>query len=393
MLRQYLSNEDTPTVSDHEVREILDLCLSCKACKSECPSSVDVAKMKGEFMQRYYDRHGIPFRSRLIGDFSRQMKLASIAPRMYNFMVETPALRRLLNRAVGFHPERMMPVLAAQTLSNWYDSDFKKKRQEQPRKVYVFCDEFSQYNDVEIGKKLILLLQKLGYQPEMIPHLESGRTYLSKGLIRRAGEIAVQNVTLFKDVISEATPLIGIEPSAILTFRDEYLDLVPESLQAAAQAIARHTFLFEEWFAKEIDSGNIRSSAFTTKKQVVRLHGHCHQKALSSLTPSLKALSLPENYEVTAIPSGCCGLAGSFGYEQEHYEVSMQVGELVLFPTVRAETDSVVIAAAGTSCRHQIKDGTGRRSLHPVEILYDALLANEPLTKTRIFVHSVLIDA
>ena len=374
ILRQYLSNADTAFVSDHEVKEILDLCLSCKACKSECPSSVDVAKMKGEFMQGYYDRHGIPFRTKLIGHFSRQMKLASIAPRAYRFVVETPALRRLLNRAVGFHPERSMPTLADQTLRKWYKTAFQQQPAAQTRKVYVFCDEFSEYNDVEVGKKLILLLQKLGYQPEILPHVESGRTYLSKGLIGKAREIAIQNVERFKDVITEATSLIGIEPSAILTFRDEYPDLVPGTLQSAAQAIARNTFLFEEWFAREIDRQHISSDVFTTEKQVIRLHGHCHQKALSSVSYSLRALSLPKNYEVTALNTGCCGMAGSFGYEKEHFEVSMKVGELVLFPALRSEPESVIVAAAGTSCRHQIKDGTGRRSFHPAEILYDALL-------------------
>ena len=373
ILRQYLTNDDTQFVEDKEVKEILDLCLSCKACKSECPSSVDVAKMKGEFMQSYYDKHGVPFRTKLIGNFSKQMKLASIAPWAYNVIFETPALRRVANRIVGFHPERTMPHLAKQTLRGWFQSKFKQTAPENAPKVYVFCDEFTNYNDVEVGKKLILLLDKLGYQALIVNHAESGRTYLSKGLIREAQKIAVKNIVFFKDLITVETPLIGIEPSAILTFRDEYLELVPDELLADAQKIALNTFLFEEWFANEIDKNNIKTAAFKTEKQVIKLHGHCHQKALTSLDPSVKTLSFPLNYVVETINSGCCGMAGSFGYEKEHYDVSMKIGELVLFPAVRQAAESVIIAAAGTSCRHQIKDGTSKRAKHPIEVLFEAL--------------------
>lgn len=376
ILRQYLTNEDSNFVSDHEVKEILDLCLSCKACKSECPSSVDVAKMKGEFMQSYYDKHGVPFRSKLIGNFSKQMKLATIVPFAYNFLVKTPLLRRTMNRIVGFHPDRTMPTLSKQTLRAWFKQH--KKTQISPsvssRKVYIFCDEFTNYNDVEVGRKLVLLLEKLGYQVEIIAHFDSGRTYLSKGLIREAQKIAVKNVTVFKDLITDETPLIGIEPSAILTFRDEYLELVSDELLPSAKKIAQNAFLFEEWFAREVEKNNIPKTAFTDKKQTIKLHGHCHQKALTSLDPSVKALSFPQNYRVEVINSGCCGMAGSFGYEKEHYDVSMKVGELVLFPTVRNTPDSVIIAAAGTSCRHQIHDGTSRQAQHPIEVLFDALI-------------------
>lgn len=373
ILRQYLTNEDTNFVSDKEVKEILDLCLSCKACKSECPSSVDVAKMKGEFMQSYYDKHGVPFRSKLIGDFSKQMKLAAIVPWAYNFIVKTPLLRRTMNKVVGFHPDRTMPTLSKQTLKKWYQSKYIKTVDKQLKKVYLFCDEFTNYNDVEVGQKLILLLERLGYQVQILNHFDSGRTYLSKGLIREAKNIAIKNVNLFKGLITEQTPLIGIEPSAILTFRDEYLELVSDELLPFAKAIAQNTYIFEEWFAKEIDNGHIDKTAFTEAYQHIKLHGHCHQKTLSSMYPSVQALSLPLNYDVQLINSGCCGMAGSFGYEKEHYDVSMKVGELVLFPAVRKATANEVIAAAGTSCRHQIKDGTGKFAKHPAEILFEAL--------------------
>jgi Fe-S oxidoreductase len=226
---------------------------------------------------------------------------------------------------------------------------------------------------VAVGQKLILLLQRLGYRVEIPAHTESGRTYLSKGLVREAQQIAIRNVDMLSAVVTEETPIIGIEPSAILTLRDEYLELVPPAQKAAATRIAQHTFLFEEWFAREIDRGNIPKEAFTIEKRQIKVHGHCHQKALSSLSYTQTSLAWPANYEVEMIPSGCCGMAGSFGYEAEHYAVSMQIGELVLFPTVQQQPAEVLIAAPGTSCRHQIKDGTGRKSQHPAEILYEAL--------------------
>lgn len=242
------------------------------------------------------------------------------------------------------------------------------------KKVYLFCDEFTNYNDVEVGIKAIKLLEKLGYEVVIPDHEESGRSFLSKGLVKEAGQIIERNVRLLGKLISGDTPLVGIEPSALLTFRDESLDLVTPQLKPMAQAIAENAFLFEEFIDREITEKRITRAQFTTEKKLIKLHGHCHQKALSSLVPAKKALSLPDNYTVQLIPSGCCGMAGSFGYEEEHYDVSMQIGELVLFPTVRQQPEDVIIAAPGTSCRHQIKDGTGRIAMHPVEILWEALI-------------------
>ncbi|MEO6284402.1 MAG: FAD-linked oxidase C-terminal domain-containing protein [Dyadobacter sp.] len=379
ILRQYLTpiKEKQKSITQGMVKEVLDLCLSCKGCKSECPSSVDIGKMKAEFTQQYYESHGVPMRSKLIANFSKQMKLASIAPWAFNGVFGTPALRKIANKMVGFHPDRTMPVLHSQTLKNWW---LKRKSTDKngagisDKMVYLFCDEFTNYNDVEVGQKAIELLEALGYLVIIPDHKESGRSYLSKGFVKEAQKLAVENVSLLQDKITYDTPLIGIEPSAILSFRDEYVDLVPENQRNDAQKIAEHALLFEEFIAREIDAKRINKTVFTQKKQLIKLHGHCHQKALSTLTASKKAMSLPENYQVQLIPSGCCGMAGSFGYEEEHYAVSMQIGELVLFPTVRQQPDEVIIAASGTSCRHQIKDGTGRKALHPVEVLWDALI-------------------
>jgi len=242
-------------------------------------------------------------------------------------------------------------------------------------KVFLFADEFSNFNDVELGIKAIKLLNKAGYEVEIPDAMESGRTFLSKGLIRKTKKIANKNIRLLKDLITDKTPLIGIEPSAILTFRDEYLDLVDPPLKNEALGLAKNALLFDEFFVNIPSQGDQPLSAmFTKNRKLIKLHGHCHQKALASMDSTLKMLGIPENFKVDLIRSGCCGMAGSFGYEKEHYEVSMKAGELSLFPEVRKTAEDTIISAPGFSCRHQIKDGTGRTALHPIEVLYNALL-------------------
>jgi FAD/FMN-containing dehydrogenase/Fe-S oxidoreductase len=401
ILREFLTHSDKPNRYDNkEIYEVMDLCLSCKGCKSECPSNVDVAKLKAEFLQHYYDANGVPLRSRLIANFSRSARLGAIAPGLYNFVMGNKTVSRWVKRWSGFALERSMPLLYKTTLRSWW----KKHRgggagaasvagsasvagttgtgaglagdrvAAGQRRVYLFCDEFTNYNDTETGIKAILLLERLGYDVVLPEHGESGRTWLSKGLVREAKKIVNANIRQLQSLITAETPLIGIEPSAILTFRDEYPDLAEDGLLESARELAKHSYLIDDFLAREIERGHIRAEQFTAEKRQVQLHGHCQQKALSSVAGSVKILSLPANYTVSTIPSGCCGMAGSFGYEKEHYALSQQIGELVLLPAVRRQADDVLIAAPGTSCRHQIKDGTGRKALHPVEILYDALV-------------------
>ncbi|CCH56945.1 D-lactate dehydrogenase (cytochrome) [Fibrisoma limi BUZ 3] len=385
ILREMLTRSPKDNRFDHEeIKEVYDLCLSCKGCKSECPSNVDVAKLKAEFLQHYYDANGVPIRSRLVANFARLSGLASLVPWAYNAVLGTPALRRVANWIIGFHPDRTMPLLDKTTLKRWArkrgtggkglgaEGTGVPASATRPR-LYFFCDEFTNYNDVEVGQKAIQLFERLGYDVVIPEHGESGRAALSKGMLKYARTLAERNINALKDVVTADTPLVGLEPSAILTFRDEYPDLVSESLVADARRIAENALTFEEFIARELDARRIRPEQFTDEKRLIKLHGHCQQKAVSSLVPGKKSLSLPKNYSVQLIPSGCCGMAGSFGYEAEHFDVSMQIGELVLFPTVRQQPDDVIIAAPGTSCRHQIKDGTGRKAKHPAEILFEAL--------------------
>jgi Fe-S oxidoreductase len=218
-----------------------------------------------------------------------------------------------------------------------------------------------------------MLLEHLGYQVIIPRHRESGRTFLSKGLLRSASKVALENILLLKDYVSEERPLVGIEPSALLSFRDEYPEIVGKEHSGTARAIGQNSLLFEEFICREIDRGNITQAMFTDRHETVLLHGHCQQKAVASTEPTLRMLSLPVNYQVSEINDGCCGMAGAFGYEKEHYDLSMKIGEMILFPEVRKAAENTIITAPGTSCRHHIADGTGRKALHPVEVLYDAL--------------------
>lgn len=372
MLRQFLTNSTKKNRFDHEeIKEVMDLCLSCKGCKTECPSSVDVAKMKAEFLQHYYDTNGAPFRAHVIANFSKSQQLGSLVAPVYNFVAQNNVLSGLIKKVVGFAPERSLPLVNGTTLRSWVN---KQVAVAQPKKVYLFCDEFTNYNDTEIGITAYKLLTALGYEVLVPPHKESGRTYLSKGFVKKAKKLANDNVSLLKDIITDDIPLLGIEPSAIITFRDEYLTLVDEKLQNEARILAKNALMIDEFLHREVQKGLIHAEQFTAEKQHIKLHGHCYQKAFHLVGYTEKLLALPVNYSVEVIPSGCCGMAGSFGYEKEHYEVSMKVAELVLLPAVRKTDEDTIIAAVGTSCRHQIKDGVGRMSYHPVEILYKALI-------------------
>lgn len=367
ILREYL--EHGP-ISKEELKEVLSSCLACKACKKECPSGVDMTRLRAEALQALYDQEGTPLRTWMVAHNADIQRLGALVPSLYNWFASNRVTSSILKKLMGFAPERAIPEISNSV------SDLTAKRSNRvngltaPRSVFFFLDEFTRYNEPELVQTFIRLLNKLGYQVIIPKHVESGRAAISKGCLKLAKKYANKNVRLLKDLVTADTPLVGIEPSCILTFRDEYPHLVASELQQAATQLGKNALLFDEFLMREVEAGYITKDAFSDREVEIWLHGHCHQKALVGVEKTAALLALPTNAKVHVIPSGCCGMAGSFGYEKAHYETSMKIGEMVLFPAVRKAT---LVAAPGISCRTQIKDGTGITAHHPIEILNDLL--------------------
>lgn len=374
VLREFLTNSNKSNKFNHEeLKDVFDLCLSCKACSSECPSSVDVASLKAEFQYQYQKENRVSLRTKLFAYNNKLNGYGSRFPKLTNFIFSNGLTAYLLKKSFGIAKQRSLPLISSKSLSVIYNNiDYKLVKKNIAKSVILFIDEFTNHLDTQIGIDAIELLKALNYNVKVVNNVESGRSFLSKGLLEQAKDLANKNVEIYKDIVSENMPLIGIEPSAIFTFKDEYLKLADD--KKSAEAIAKNTFLIEEFIQKEIELGHIKPEQFTLQQKTIKLHGHCHQKAMRNQWSSFAVLNLPKNYKVTIIPSGCCGMAGSFGYEKEHYRVSMQIGEQTLFPAIRKASVDTIIAANGTSCRHQIKDGTQREAKHPISILREALL-------------------
>jgi FAD/FMN-containing dehydrogenase/Fe-S oxidoreductase len=379
LLREYISDTGrVKSVNISMVYDILDLCLSCKGCKSECPSNVDMAKLKAEFLQHYFDKKGISLTAWLIAHIGRIHKLNARFPAIYNGLFSNKFISGLAKRFLGFAEARKIPLLSSLSFDRWlvqngYFSISGHQAADAKPEVCLFLDEFTNFLDAEKGIAAARLLKILGYRLHYLPSSESGRTYISKGLLRKARKIADRNIARFSKIVNEKRVLVGIEPSALLTFRDEYPELVSIALREKAMQLSPYCLTIEEFIASEFEAGRIRRDQFTTQKLHIYLHGHCQQKAIASTLPARVMLTIPENYTVEEIKSGCCGMAGAFGYEKRHYELSMKIGEMVLFPAIRNAASGSVVTAAGTSCRQQIADGTGVHALHPVEILYQAV--------------------
>ena len=372
-LREFLTQSERKNSFNHkELKEVFDLCLSCKACASECPSNVDVAALKAEFEYQYKKENGSSLRTRAFAFNAYLNKVGAVLPGVTNRLYKAKLSGRFIRKTLEVAPERSLPPVSKRTLR----ARFKKLKAFNPKQpiktVYLFADEFTNYLDAQIGEDAVILLQRLNYEVRIVAHAESGRSFISKGFLKEARKAAQKNITIFKDLIDEEHPLVGIEPSAILGFRDEYIRLAKDIEEA--QILAKNTFTIEEFLSAEIKAERIKAASFTTEAQRLKIHGHCHQKSLSGIEHTFAILNLPVNYTPTIIPSGCCGMAGSFGYEKEHYALSMQIGEQTLFPAVRRASEDTLIAAPGTSCRHQIKDGTQRQAQHPVTILKNALV-------------------
>jgi len=363
ILRECLTNGkgfDSP-----EIKEILYSCLACKGCRSECPSSVDMTRIRAEVLQQIYDRKGTPLRSFAVARMALVEKIGSHIAPVYNFFAGWKPSAAIIKKIINFAPERDIPRI--------YHSNFPASKTPRDRKVYLFLDEFTRYNEPELALSLISLLEKLGYQVIIPRHVESGRAAISKGCLKLARKFAEKNVSALKDLVCADAPLIGIEPSCILSFRDEYPDLVPADMRSEAKVLAENCLLYDEFIMREAGEGRISSGQFSRSECDIWLHGHCHQKALTGIEKTAAALRLIAGATIHVIPSGCCGMAGSFGYEAEHYRTSLEIGEMILFPAVRKAVATggrpAIIAAPGTSCRQQILDGTGVRAVHPIVIL------------------------
>lgn len=376
VLREVLTNspKDNP-FDQEEIGQALKLCLSCKACKSECPSTVDMSAMKAEYLYQYQKIHGRSLRTKAIAQLGQINRLGMAAPWLTNTFLSHSLTSRLIKRTLGLAPQRSLPRLSRFSLRRWYQRHRKQLLPKGPEKgtVFLFCDEFTNVQDADLGRKTILLLNELGYRVVLPPHHESGRAHISLGLLEEAREMAEENVQQLQHLISPHSPLLGLEPSAILSFRDEYPKLVRPSLRKKAQRIAPYARTVEDFLWQEWQKGHLNPHRFTRETARILVHAHCHQKAIDGHEAPVQILGIPENYHPEFIPAGCCGMAGSFGYEREHYDLSLAIGEETLLPRVRSADNHTLIAAPGTSCRHQILDGTGRKAQHPVEILYDAL--------------------
>ena len=370
ILREFLSGEKV--VDTALVKEVLLSCLACKACRKECPSGVDMTRLRAEALQRIYDQEGTPVRTMMVANNATVQKLGSFVPHIYNFFASNQFTSALLKKIVGFAPERQIPLIGPK-------SKVQSSKQKYTKRVYLFLDEFTRYNEPSLAHTFIQLMNRLGYEVIIPKHTESGRAAISKGCVRQAKRYAEKNIRLLKDLITAETPLVGIEPSCILSFRDEYPDIVSAPYRAEAEKLAKNSLLYDEFLMREVEAGRITQEAFSDMPAEIWLHGHCHQKALVGVEKTAALLDLPAHTKVHVIPSGCCGMAGSFGYEKAHYQTSITIGEMILFPAVREAVKAntiehpVFIAAPGISCRTQIHDGTGITALHPIEILFRLL--------------------
>jgi FAD/FMN-containing dehydrogenase/Fe-S oxidoreductase len=369
LLREVLTqkHQEKNAFDDEDLKDIFDLCISCKACKNECPSNVDVGAFKTEFLYQYQKANGVKLRTKVFAKNNQINKLASPLAPIYNWLNSNSITSSFIKQSAGIAKERSLPKLSSQSLRSKIDKGqiSLKAVGNKKKSVYLFLDEFSNFLDVTIGIDAIELLTKLGYEVKILKHEESGRAYFSKGLLDEAQRFIDTNVSVFEPLVSKNSPLLGIEPSTILSFRDEYLKLASD--KSSAEKLSEHVYLIEEFLDSEIQTGHLTSDQFSEEVKEIKIHNHCYQKALSNQIHTFNVMNLPKNFKVTLIPSGCCGMAGSFGYEKEHYEVSQAIGELVLFPAVRKS--NALICANGTSCRHQIKDGTSKEALHPISIL------------------------
>jgi len=347
----------------------MELCVGCKGCQGECPTNVDMAKLKVEFLYHYHKKHGLPMRDKLFGDIAHLSKIGSMTAPLSNWLLKIPPKRWAMQAILGIHHKRKLPTFHRRTLEKW----FRKHRRSRSaangqRKVVFFHDTFVNHNDPDIGKAAIKLLEAAGFEVELAQKKCCGRPFISKGMLDEARECAQYNVDQLYEYAARGIPIVGLEPSCMLTFREEYPDMLDGP---RVQALAKNTFLFDEFFCNDAQCQDLK---FRPASHKVLLHGHCHQKALIGVSHTVNMLESIPRMGVHVVDSGCCGMAGSFGFEKEHYDFSIALGERKLFKAVSNLDDAWQVVAPGTSCRQQIQHGTGRKAKHPVEVLAEHLI-------------------
>jgi FAD/FMN-containing dehydrogenase/Fe-S oxidoreductase len=367
-------------LSSREMYDVMDLCLGCKACKAECPSNVDMAKLKHEVLARHHAAHGVPLRARLFGHIATLGALGSATAPVSTWLVGSAPVRWVLERAVGIAASRPLPAFARTRFTRWWHQRERgadsagRRTPEGVRgipgggRVALFVDTFTEFYSPQIGRAAVRLLEAAGCEVTVVQTRCCGRPLISQGLLREAQHRARANLARLQEVVDRGIPLVGLEPSCTVTLKDEYPDLVPGEV---AERVARHTYTIDEYLALLLEGGAL---AFRPQEpRRVMVHGHCHQKAMVGMKPTLSLLRSVPGYVVEEVDGGCCGMAGSFGMEREHYTLSMAIGERVLFKAVRALPPEALLVADGASCRQQIAHGTGRDPLHVVEALARAL--------------------
>lgn len=352
------------TLSSHEVYDVLDLCIECKGCKTECPSQVDMAKIKAEVLYQYQEEHGYFFRNRLFGNIGLINRLTAFFPKLFNFTRTSWIVKELLD-AVGISKKRDLPKLGEIRFSNWFKTYKQIIDAKEIKQVVLFNDTFNEFNEPQIGIKAVKVLNHLGFEVIVPPWQCCGRPMISKGLLKQAKKKAFNLNTLLLPYAKAGIPIIGLEPSCILTIKDDFESLIGKQ----ALEIINAATTFDEFIHQHLH--NHQDKVGFQKNQNIQVHGHCHQKSLVGMKPTLEVLNKFKHLNVNLIDSGCCGMAGSFGYEKEHVEFSMKIGGLKLFPAISKENRDTLILANGTSCRAQILQGTGRIAKHMAEILFE----------------------
>lgn len=348
--------------------DVLDLCLECKGCKGECPANVDMAKIKYEFLAHYYEKHGVPWRSRLFAHIEALNRWGSRLAPVSNWVMQNTIARQLFQRVLGIAPARSFPPFARPTLVDWLAGRQRHAGVQNAQKVILFNDCFMTYNYPQVGRTTVELLERAGFEVLLVDKACCGRPMISKGFVEEARRCAAKNVEALKDYAAQGIAIVGCEPSCLLTLRDEYLDLVQGE---AVKCVSRQSLMIEEFLVRASQQGQWKLKPRTAGRKLL-LHGHCHQKAHIGTAPLVRCLQELGGFEVTEVDSGCCGMAGSFGFEAEHYALSQAIGQRRLFPAVLAASMDTQIVAAGVSCRQQIEHGTGRTARHPVELLAEA---------------------